>query len=93
MLRLSDDLIISQTRESGNVMDVMHYEICGRGKFGGTWVEAENYYRDILRDPDNINFVTVLREPRSHLIRYTMMTFCRSDLDEKKIDAYTLYFT
>lgn len=48
----------------------MHYHISGRGQYSGSWPDALNQYRQIMRDPDNINFVTVLREPRSHLLSY-----------------------
>lgn len=61
-----------QTKKSGDVVDIMHYHITPKGNYGGKWAQAEKYYRDIMRDPDNINFVTVLREPRSHVIRYVL---------------------
>lgn len=48
----------------------MHYHISGRGQYDGTWSDALEYYRQIMRDPDNINFITMLREPRSHLLSY-----------------------
>lgn len=59
-----------QTRDTGDVVDIMHYHISGHGKYQGNWSKAKRHYRDIMRDPDNINYVTVLRDPRSHLIRY-----------------------
>ncbi|CBJ29126.1 hypothetical protein Esi_0135_0018 [Ectocarpus siliculosus] len=55
----------------------MHYHISHSGEYTGTWPQAENYFRRIMRHPDSINFVTVLREPRSHLLRYTFVPFCR----------------
>lgn len=54
-------------------MDIMHYHLNGNGKYGkyeGSWDEAVGYYREIMRHPDDINFVTVLREPRSHFLRF-----------------------
>lgn len=48
----------------------MHYHITGRGHYTGTWDNAVALYKQIMRDPDSINFATVIREPRSHLIRY-----------------------
>ncbi|CAN0308363.1 unnamed protein product, partial [Ectocarpus sp. 4 AP-2014] len=57
-----------QTRKSGELVDVMHYHISHSGEYTGTWPQAENYFRRIMRHPDSINFVTVLREPRSHLL-------------------------
>ncbi|CAB1103890.1 unnamed protein product [Ectocarpus sp. CCAP 1310/34] len=59
----------NKTKQSGQRVDLMHYHITARGQYWGTWNEAETYYRDIMRNPDDINFVTVLREPRSHLLR------------------------
>ncbi|CAN0081990.1 unnamed protein product, partial [Ectocarpus sp. 6 AP-2014] len=58
----------TQTRKSGERVDVMHYHISHSGEYTGTWPQAENYFRRIMRHPDSINFVTVLREPRSHLL-------------------------
>lgn len=58
-----------QTRETGDVVDIMHYHITAFGNYRGTWSEAERAYRAIMRDPDDVNFMTVLRDPRSHLIR------------------------
>lgn len=48
----------------------MHYHITPKGQYAGTWSDAVKYYRGIMRHPNRINFVTVLREPRSHLLRY-----------------------
>lgn len=61
--------MVFQTSKSHDVVDIMHYHISAAGRYGGTWSGAERAYRDIMRDPNNINFVTVLRDPRSHLIR------------------------
>lgn len=48
----------------------MHYHIAPNGHYKGSWNNAVKYYRRIMRHPDHINFVTALREPRSHLLRY-----------------------
>lgn len=48
----------------------MHYHITANGHYKGSWSNAVKYYRRIMRHPDQINFVTALREPRSHLLRY-----------------------
>lgn len=48
----------------------MHYHISYTGQYRGTWSDALDCYKQIMRDPDNINFVTVLREPRAHLLSY-----------------------
>lgn len=59
-----------QTQETGQVVDIMHYHISPSGQYWGTWSKAAEYYRDIMRYPNRINYITVLREPRSHLLRY-----------------------
>ncbi|CAM9325575.1 unnamed protein product [Ectocarpus sp. 12 AP-2014] len=59
-----------ETIQSGQRVDLMHYHISARGQYKGTWNKAVTYYRKIMRNPDDINFVTVLREPRSHLLSY-----------------------
>ncbi|CAN0088221.1 unnamed protein product, partial [Ectocarpus sp. 6 AP-2014] len=60
----------AKTKEDRQLVDIMHYHITTQGQYTGTWDEAVKYYRRIMRDPDDINFVTVLREPRSHLLSY-----------------------
>ena len=47
----------------------MHYHMSVFGHYGGTWNEAEDYYRRIMRDSEKVNFITVMREPRNHLLR------------------------
>eukprot|EP00752_Nemacystus_decipiens_P007990 g7138.t1 len=59
-----------KTKQSRQLVDIMHYHITPKGQYRGTWDEAAKYYRGIMRHPDRINFVTVLREPRSHLLSY-----------------------
>eukprot|EP00904_Undaria_pinnatifida_P012460 jgi/Undpi1/8344/HiC_scaffold_25.g10812.m2 len=49
-------------------VDIMHYHISPRGQFNGKWSEAHEHYRGIMRDPDSVNFITVMREPRSHFL-------------------------
>lgn len=48
----------------------MHYHMSVFGDYDGTWRQAEMRYREIMRDPLHVNFITVLREPRSHLLSY-----------------------
>ncbi|CAM9934952.1 unnamed protein product, partial [Ectocarpus sp. 13 AM-2016] len=60
----------AETKENRQLVDIMHYHITTQGQYTGTWDEAVKCYRRIMRDPDDINFVTVLREPRSHLLSY-----------------------
>eukprot|EP00903_Cladosiphon_okamuranus_P011852 g11134.t2 len=60
----------AQTKKSRRLVDIMHYHITPKGQYQGTWDEAVKYYRGIMRHPDRINFITVLREPRSHLLSY-----------------------
>eukprot|EP00904_Undaria_pinnatifida_P012659 jgi/Undpi1/8523/HiC_scaffold_25.g10990.m1 len=51
-------------------VDIMHYHISGNGHLSGSWSDAYDNYLRIMQDPDHINFVTVMREPRSHFISY-----------------------
>ena len=53
-------------------VDIMHYEISSMGHFNRPWADARKRYRGIMRDPDKINFLTVIREPRAHFIRYLL---------------------
>lgn len=50
-------------------MDIMHYHHSTFGQYDGTWEKAERDFRDILRDDKKVNFVTVVRDPRTHLLR------------------------
>ena len=59
-----------QTQASQKVVDIMHYHIGDAGPLIGTWDEAKDLYKKILRDPENINFFTIFREPREHLMSY-----------------------
>ena len=54
-------------------VDIMHYHISPNGHFNGKWSEAHKYYRGIMRDPHSVNFITVMREPRSHFLRYLVL--------------------
>eukprot|EP00903_Cladosiphon_okamuranus_P017350 g15984.t1 len=60
---------VHQTQRNGRC-DIMHYHISPSGWYDGTWQEAEQNYRKILRDSKPVNFITLMREPRSHLISY-----------------------
>ena len=48
----------------------MHYHIGTSSRLGYAWDAVAEQYKTIMRDPDNINFVTVFREPRSHFLSY-----------------------
>lgn len=54
----------------GGRVDIMHLHIGNPYNLGCTWETAREYYRTIMRDPDNINFVTIAREPREHMLSY-----------------------
>lgn len=58
----------AQTIQTHDPVDIMVDHISPVGRYSSTWKEARGLYEDIMRLRD-INFVTVLREPRSHLIR------------------------
>lgn len=48
----------------------MHYHIGTSWSLDHTWSVIVEHYKTIMRDPDNINFVTIFREPRSHFLSY-----------------------
>lgn len=58
-----------QTKQGKGRVDIMHYHMSVFGQYDGTWNEAEDYYRRIMRDSERVNFVSVVREPRNHLLR------------------------
>lgn len=57
-------------QEGGGRVDVMHFHIGKYWNLGCTWDEAEQHYRDIMRDPARVNFITMFREPREHLLSF-----------------------
>lgn len=63
---------IEQTQRRGRQgrCDIMHYHISVFGQYKGTWPYMEQGYRRILRKPKEVNFITVLRDPRAHLLSY-----------------------
>ena len=54
-------------------VDIMHYHISGRGHLKDSWSNAHKNYLRILRNPDGVSFITVMREPRSHFLRYLIL--------------------
>lgn len=60
----------SQTRESQNRVDIMHYHIDTDTPKQERWAQAKTHYGDVMRDPDSINFITLFREPRDRLLSF-----------------------
>lgn len=48
----------------------MHYHMSVFGHLKGSWQQAEENYRLIMKEDTAVNFVTVVREPREHLLSY-----------------------
>lgn len=48
----------------------MHYHHAWNGFYSGTWEEAKTKYSQIMSDTEDVNYVTVLREPVSHYLSY-----------------------
>lgn len=48
----------------------MHYHMTVGEFYAAQWETIDKLYRTIMRDPDRINYVTLLRDPREHLISY-----------------------
>jgi len=51
-------------------VDFMHYHMTVNEIHAAPWKNLDTLYRTIMRDPDRINYVTILREPREHLISF-----------------------
>ncbi|CAM9891608.1 unnamed protein product [Ascophyllum nodosum] len=65
----------------------MHLHIGNPFNLKCTWEEVRDRYRTVMRDPDNINFVTIVREPREHVLSYFYC--CMSPtMDHKSITEY-----
>lgn len=60
----------TQVNKSGERVDVMHYHYTSAGEFGGRWEMARKHYQNIMREEERINYITVLRSPRSHFLSY-----------------------
>ena len=58
--------------ECGGRVDIIHYHICGPkvGLHNRDWEDIESGYKAIMRDPENIIYVTIIREPREHLLSF-----------------------
>jgi len=54
----------------GGPVDVMPHHVIRRAEFSPPWEVTDKLYRRVMRDPDSINYVTLLREPREHLISF-----------------------
>lgn len=51
-------------------VDIMHYHIDTDTPRQEKWGSAKEHYRDVMRYPDDINFVTILRDPRDRLLSF-----------------------
>ncbi|CAM9134852.1 unnamed protein product, partial [Ectocarpus sp. 8 AP-2014] len=56
--------------ECGGRVDVMVYHVAKFDQFALSWDQNERLYRDIMRDPENINYVTIFRDPREQLVSF-----------------------
>lgn len=48
----------------------MHYHIDTDTPRQERWGSAKEHYRDVMRYPDDINFITILRDPRDRLLSF-----------------------
>lgn len=48
----------------------MHYHHAWNGFYSGTWDHAKTKYSKIMSDQENVNYVTVLRDPVAHYLSY-----------------------
>eukprot|EP00752_Nemacystus_decipiens_P008220 g7350.t1 len=65
----------NKTRESRNLVDIMHYHIDTKTTKQERWAQAKGLYSEIMRDRDNINFITIFREPRERLLSFYSFFF------------------
>eukprot|EP00904_Undaria_pinnatifida_P000826 jgi/Undpi1/10744/HiC_scaffold_29.g13192.m1 len=70
-------------------VDIMHYHIGTSSRLGYAWDAVAEQYKTIMRDPDNINFVTVFREPRSHFLSYYYYFVARK-IRNKSVEQFLL---
>lgn len=56
--------------QSGERVDVMHYHYTVSGSFQGRWAQATSMYEKIMQQDERINYITVVRNPRSHFLSY-----------------------
>lgn len=61
---------LSQIRASGERVDIMHYHYTSSGTFNGRWEHVKEMYSDIMMADERVNFITVLRDSRSHFLSY-----------------------
>lgn len=59
-----------QIAKQGRRVDIMHYHHAWNGFYSGTWAQAKAKYSKIMSDHDDVNYVTVLREPVAHYLSY-----------------------
>lgn len=59
-----------KTQERGQRVDIFHYHHVWDGYFRSNWDSAKSNFRDIMADPEDIAYVTVLREPLQHWLSY-----------------------
>ncbi|CAM9433324.1 unnamed protein product [Ectocarpus sp. 8 AP-2014] len=60
-----------KTRESRKRLDIMHYRIdINTTSQPERWSQAKGRYGDVMRDPNNLNCITLFREPRDLLLRF-----------------------
>ncbi|CAM9307103.1 unnamed protein product [Ectocarpus sp. 4 AP-2014] len=56
--------------DGGKRVDIMHYHIDTDTPRQERWGSAKEHYRDVMRYPDDINFITILRDPRDRLLSF-----------------------
>ncbi|CAN0062198.1 unnamed protein product [Pylaiella littoralis] len=60
-----------KTRANQTRFDIMHYHIDTTDTpKQEPWAKARELYKDVMRDPENINFITIFREPRDRLLSF-----------------------
>eukprot|EP00903_Cladosiphon_okamuranus_P020271 g18603.t1 len=82
------DSATKQIAEQGRRVDIMHYHHAWNGFYSGTWDQAKVKYSKIMSEEDDVNYVTVLREPVAHYLSYYY--YFLNPINKVPIDEYLL---
>lgn len=81
-----------QTRANQTRFDIMHYHIDTTDTpKQEPWAKARELYKDVMRDPENINFITIFREPRDRLLSfYTFYVEFITSVSEESVQGSSM---
>ncbi|CAM9665132.1 unnamed protein product [Ascophyllum nodosum] len=82
------DTAVKQVAQAGKRVDIMHYHHAWNGFYSGTWEDARSKYARIMSDQNEVNYVTVLREPIGHYLSYYY--YFLNPINQMSIEDYLL---